>query len=49
MPRMKTTKKRIKLDNLKTQTLTSQDQEKVKGGKTPPAGPVPIPYPNISK
>ena len=49
MPRMKTTKKRIKLDNLKTKALTRQDQEKVKGGKTPSAGPVPIPYPNITK
>jgi len=50
MPRAKTTKRRIKLDNLKTKTLTDQDQEKVKGGKTPsPGGPVPIPYPNLSK
>jgi hypothetical protein len=46
---MKTTKKRIKLDNLKTRSLTKQDQEKVKGGKTPASGPIPIPYPNISK
>jgi hypothetical protein len=50
MPRMKTTKRRITVDGLKTKTLTDQDQEKVKGGKTPsPGGPVPIPYPNLSK
>jgi hypothetical protein len=50
MPKMKTTKSRIKLDHLKNKTLTDQDQEKVKGGKTPsPGGPVPIPYPKLSK
>ena len=49
MPK-KTTRKQVKLDSLKSSKLSDQDQEKVKGGKTPsPGGPVPIPYPNISK
>jgi hypothetical protein len=50
---MKTTEKkatRIKLGDLKPKTLSDQDQEKLKGGKTPsPGGPVPIPYPNRPK
>lgn len=42
--------KRLKLDNLNTKALEHQDQERVKGGKTsPPAGPVPIPYPNVTQ
>lgn len=50
MARPKATKKRIKIETLKATTLTDREQEKVKGGKTPsPAGPVPIPYPNVSK
>jgi len=44
---MKTTKRRIKLDRLKSKALTDQDKEKVKGGSAP--SPIPIPYPNISK
>ena len=45
----KSTKKRIKVDGLKTKKLTDQEEAKVKGGKTPtPGGPIPIPYPNIS-
>jgi hypothetical protein len=53
MPKMKRPEnktKRVKLDSLKSRTLTDQDQEKVKGGKTPqPGGPIPVPYPNRSK
>jgi len=53
MPKMKRPgkkAKRVKVDSLKSRTLTDQDQEKVKGGKTPqPGGPIPVPYPNRSK
>jgi hypothetical protein len=53
MSKLRPTKKRVKrpkVDNLKTRPLKDHDPDSVKGGKTsPPSGPVPIPYPNVSQ
>jgi hypothetical protein len=53
MPKKRSTTKTMKRgrpDSLKTRPLQERAQEKVKGGKTPsPGGPIPIPYPNLTK
>ena len=53
MPKKRSTKKTVKRrrpDTLKPKPLGGRAQEKVKGGKTPsPGGPIPIPYPNLTK
>jgi hypothetical protein len=53
MRRTKKVAKRRKPRSLKAEPLKRRDQERVKGGidvvKTPsPAGPIPIPYPNVA-
>ena len=41
---------RVKVGKLKTRELTGPEQKRVKGGMTPtPGGPIPIPYPNVSR
>ena len=37
-----------RIGKLKTRDLPSPEQKRVKGGRTPtPAGPIPVPYPNV--
>jgi hypothetical protein len=47
--------RRATVANLKTKPLTGKKQQEVRGGAipkdrpSPPAGPIPIPYPNAAK
>ena len=52
MPKVKSQDKtkRVVVEDLKSSKVTDEEQEKLRGGKTPsPGGPIPIPYPNTSK
>jgi len=53
--RPKRRERRATIANLKTKPLTGTKQQNIKGGTmpkdlpSPPGGPIPIPYPNVSK